>query len=257
MRNRIQLPLCTIAAALLCASAHAATVIEVQSGPGQKSVMTIERGAARLQSEFSNYSLINPSAGQYLYVSQGSKQLVKIYDFSPADLAGKPPMPPSGAKLVPKGAGPDIAGYPTQHYQLFAGEALCQDTYLSREAMERGQLQEFHAAFFRMQLKQTRDAKAAGANVSACDGAEELLMARYPELGLAMRTVYPDGQIRQEVMSIKTGVTVANGFFQPPPGLKQTTYEDYLRSREKPQNLAEEAAKQMNAPKQETAPAAK
>lgn len=256
MRNQIPLPLCTLAAALLCATAHAATVIEVQSGPDVKSVMTIEHGMARLQSEFNNYSLINPAAGQYLYVAKSSKQVVKMVDFSPSELAQKPPTPPSSAKLVHKGPGPEIAGYPTQHYQLFAGDALCQDTYLSREAMERGQLQEFHAAFYRMQMKQKRDNEAAGTTMSACDDAEQLPMARYAELGLAMRTAYPNGQIRQEVTSVKTGVAVVTGFFQPPAGLKQTSYEEYLRAMERPQNLTDDAAKRPITPKQDTAPAA-
>jgi hypothetical protein len=155
---------------------------------------------------------------------------------------------------VRKGPGPKIAGYPTEQYQLFADGALCVTTYLSRPAMERGQLKEFHNAFYRMQMKQKQTAKAAGAESSSCGDAEQLLMASYPERGLAMRTLFPDGQVRQEITNIKTGVKVADGFFDPPLGLKQITHEEFLRKMERPADQGEETAKELTKPKTEAEP---
>ncbi|MBI1891369.1 MAG: hypothetical protein HYS18_12035 [Burkholderiales bacterium] len=248
MRNGFSFSLSVLAAALLSATANAATVIEMESGPARiKSVMTVENGKARLQSELANYSLIDPGAGQYLYVSQERKQVVKMSDSPPVDLDRRVSVPTSNkTKLVRKGAGPKIAGYSTQLYQLFTNGALCLNTYLSREAMMRGQLKEFHSAFYRMQKKQKQDAQAAGAEISPCDDAQEVLMARYPELGLAMRTVDPNGQVRQEVVSIKTDVVVDNNYFQAPLGFKQLTHEAFLRQMEGTVNIPLQPAPAVN-----------
>lgn len=234
MRNGFPLPLCILAAALISTTAGAATVIESESGAARiKSRMTVENAKARMQSEPVNYILIEPSAGQYLYVVEEKRQVVNMNAVPPADPNRSVVMSLSPkVKLVHKGKGPKIAGYATQRYQLYANGELCVTTYLSRDAMTRGQLKEFHADFYKMQVKQKQDLRTAGVRYAPCDDAQETLSARYPELGLAMRTVDADGQLRQEVVSVKTGVLVSSGFFQQPQGYRQLTHDEFIREME-------------------------
>lgn len=238
--------LAALFAAPLGMHAQAATVIASEAGPAHvKSLMTIDSGKARMQTEPENYILIDAAAGQYLYVAQESEQIVNMTSAPPMSSGRSKYVPsPVPAKLVNKGAGPKIAGYATQHYQLFANGVLCLNTYLSRAAMARGRLQEFLAGFSRLQIKQKQDYRAAGTQYPPCEDAQETLMARYPQLGLAMRTVGADGQLMQEVVSIKTGVTVSNNFFAPPPGFKHLTHEEFLRQMEGLDNAQPPAAAQ-------------
>lgn len=231
MRKVFRLPLSVLATALTFNAAHAATIIRMEAGPQRMpSLMTVENGKARMQSEQDNYILIDPSAGEYLYIMRPEQQIVQMNSAPPKDAghAAKVTRPPT-IKLVHKGAGPKIAGFATQRYQLFANGKLCLNTYLSREALERGQLKDFLDGFFRLQARQKQEYRAGGAQYPACDDAQETLMGRYPELGLAMRTVDPNGQLRQEVVDIQTGVIVKPEAFQPPQGFKKLTNEEFLR----------------------------
>ena len=191
MRKIFRLPLGLLATALTINAAHAATIIRMEAGPQRMpSLMTVENDKARMQSEQDNYILIDPSAGQYLYIMRSEQQIVHMNSAAPADagrVAKIAPLP--AVKLVHKGAGPKIAGFATQRYQLYANGKLCLNTYLSREAMERGQLKNFLDGFYRLQARQKQEYRAAGVQYPPCDDAQETLMGRYPELGLDRKSV--------------------------------------------------------------------
>lgn len=244
MRNRMHLALGALATALFGMAAHAATIIESEAGPARfKSLMTIENGKAKMQSDPVNYILIDPNAGQYLYILQEKKQIVDMNAAPPADPERSTvASPPPKVKLVHKGAGPKIAGYPTQRYQLFANGALCLSTYLSPEAMTRSELKAFHAGFARMQAKQKQAGRAAGMQFSPCEDAQDVLAARYPELGMAMRTVDAAGQLRQEVVNIETGAHVAPSVYELPQDFSRLTHEEFLRQMEGVNNAGQPAA---------------
>ncbi len=248
MRNRMHLALGALAATLFGAATHAATIIESEAGPARfKSLMTVENGKAKMQSDPVNYILIDPSGGQFLYILQEKKQIVDMNAALPADPGrSTATAAPSKVKLVRKGAGPKIAGFPTRRYQLFANGALCLNTYLSPEAMARSGLKEFHADFARMQARQKQAGRAAGMQYTPCEDAQDVLAARYPELGLAMRTVDAAGQLRQEIVNIETGAPVAASLYLLPQGFSRVTHEEFLRQMEGGGNAAQEAPAVMN-----------
>lgn len=234
MRNATRLSLGVLGAFLAINSAHAATIIRMEAGQQRlPSLMTVENGKARMQSEPDNYILIDASAGQYLYVMRAEQQVVQMNSAPPADAqpSGKTSALPA-VKLVHKGAGPKIAGFATQRYQLFANGKLCLNTYLSRDAMVRGDLKDFLDGFYRLQAKQKQEYRAIGTRYEPCDDAQETLMGRYPELGLAMRTIDATGQLRQEIVEMQLGVAVKPEAFQVPQGFKQVTHEELLRAME-------------------------
>ncbi|TCS35141.1 hypothetical protein EDC30_11156 [Paucimonas lemoignei] len=234
MRIAIHLSFGVLGAALLMNAATAATVIRMEAGPnGARSLMTVEKGKARMQSEPQNYILIDPSADQYLYILPEARQTVTMNSKPPIE-AAQPvkAAKPATVKLVNKGTGPKIAGFATQRYQLFANGKLCLNTYLSREALQRGELKDFLAGFHQLHAKQKQQYRAIGTQYAPCDDAQETLMGRYAELGLAMRTVDADGSLRQEVVSMETGIKVNDDTFQVPEGFKQLTHEEFLRQLE-------------------------
>jgi hypothetical protein len=233
MNTRNQLALCALIATL-STGAQAATVIESAAGPNRvPSLLTVQDGKAKLQSDPANYLLIDPAAGQFLYVVTEKKQVVDMNSLAPSGppRAATMTLPPK-IKLTHKGKGPKIAGYATQHYQLFANGALCLNTYLSPEAMKHGALQDFHDGFARMQTTQKQAQRTTGMRFSPCEDAQDTLAARYGELGLPMRTLDVNGTLRQEVVNIETGVTVAGNLYQLPEGYSRITHETFLRQME-------------------------
>lgn len=236
MQNRIPLALCALAAALSMTTAHAATVIESVSGPDRTpSLLTVENGKGKQQTDPVNYMLIEPGANRFLYITPPNKQIVDLNAAPPAN-----PKPawaaavsrPTKVRLAHKGAGPKVAGYPTQRYQLYANGALCLTTYLSRDAMVRGGLQDFHADFARMSARQKQMQRKGGMEFGPCEDAQDTLATRYPELGLPMRTVDAGGQLRQEVKEIEIGRKVADNLFELPQGFSTITHEEFLRQME-------------------------
>jgi hypothetical protein len=219
----------------LSAGAHAATVIESVAGPARvRSLMTVENGKAKLQTDPANYLLIDPGSEQFLYVIPEKKQIVDMNAAPPVDpaRAAKMSSPPPKVKLVRNGAGPKIAGYSTEGYQLIANGTLCLNTFLSLEASKRGEMADFQAGFARMQAKQKQANRAAGMRFGPCEDAQDTLAARYAELGLPMRTTDPNGGLLQEVVRIETGVTVAGNLYQVPEGFGRITHEEFLRQME-------------------------
>jgi hypothetical protein len=231
MRTTTRLSLGALGAALTLSAADAATIIRMEAGPARaRSLMTVENGKARMQSEPQNYILIDPAAGQYLYIVPDGQQAVQMNSAPPVPPGMQVKASPMAAvKLVHKGAGPKVAGFATQRYQLYANGQLCLNTYLSRDALQRGALKEFLAGFYQLHAKQKQDYRAAGTQYAPCDDAQEILMGRYAELGLAMRTVDASGMLRQEVVSVETGIRVKDDFFRAPEGFRQLTHEEYLR----------------------------
>lgn len=227
--------------AALTASAQAATVIETREGGEDEglSTMTVEGGKARMQSEPNNYVLVDTDKGSYLYVDLAAKLLVDMGTppAPPAD-APKPPKPkPVQAELVHKGRGPIIAGFPTDHYQLMAEGRICSDTFLSKAALNEAGMKTFLEGFQKLYAKQKAGYRELGTEYAPCDDAQDVAMARYTTLGMAMRTVDVDGFLRQEIVSIRK-TKLAPGFFDVPKGFKEITLEQYLRGNEEEEQRA-------------------
>jgi hypothetical protein len=221
-----------LATVLFGAGVHAATIIETVSGPNRvPALMTVENGKSKMQMDLMNYMLIDPGADQYLFVVQDKKLIVDMNAAPPPDPQVKQSLP-ARVTLSARGAGPKIAGFPTRLHQLYANGSLCLSTYLSREAMARTQLKEFHANFANMQGKYRQAMRKAGMQYAPCDDAQAVLAGRYAELGLAMRTVDPGGQLLQEVVKIETGAPVASNLYDLPAGFARVTHEEFLRRME-------------------------
>ena len=130
---------------LLALPATAGTLITATSADGASRQIMIEGDKARInEPDSGNYGLVDLQTGMLYSVDVGRKV---IMEFNP-DMMGSDDSPlPADVQLKAVGAGPEIAGYATEVYQLSAGGQLCATHYLSKDALKEKDLQRFVEAF--------------------------------------------------------------------------------------------------------------
>ncbi|MCP4701708.1 MAG: hypothetical protein GY862_33345, partial [Gammaproteobacteria bacterium] len=229
---------CTIIAlAGVCAasSAWAATLVEIKKGRHAQKIL-IEGDNARMESgQPGQYRLMKLKEKKMFVVNADRKIYIDV--LSPPSAGGQKPLLPNmpaqperqnakvDAKLVEKGEGPAIAGYPTMHYQVTANGKVCSDEYVSAQALKIKDIANFVRASREIE---TAGKKWAGGappfmRVNPCMEADELTKEKLTSQGALMRSVLMNGRARHEVVSIKTNAPANPDAFGIPTGFKKTT----------------------------------
>lgn len=208
--------------ALSSAPATAATVVETRDAAGQTSTMTVQGPRARIQMGPQRYVLIDTAEGSY-YAVDVRRRVVMNMGQVPEHVTDLPRSEAAAREAEVEfrhvGSGPRIAGYPTEHYRLYADGRLCQQSYLSRAALDAAEMAEFLQGFHRFSKRQQERYRALGVAAEPCEQAEQVAAARHPQLGMPMKIV-ANGQIRQEVLRLRTGVDVPAQQLEAPAGFR-------------------------------------
>ena len=205
---------------LAATSVTAATVVKTKELSGHISTMTVQGVMARMGARKGQYVIVDAKKQKFYAVNNQAKRVIDLTQGIPSPSKGSesPKTPKVNTELKHVGSGPKIAGYPTEHYQVLANGKVCEDTWLSPAATKDANLGDFLDAFYRFFSKQRRAYQQAGMQYSPCDEAQAVATGKYTKLGMAMKTTLPDGGVRQEVLSIKTGVDVPASAFDLPKG---------------------------------------
>jgi len=136
------------------------------------------------------------------------------------------------AKLINKGNGPMIAGYPTIQYQVKADSQVCSETYFSKEAGKVAYLKNFLIALSKL----SKSRKIKGMQLPPCLKAHDQLEAESLKLGLPMKTIVKGGkrgdQVMYEIVSIQTNVDVSRDIFNLPVGYRMMSEQEMIREGE-------------------------
>jgi hypothetical protein len=139
-------------------------------------------------------------------------------------------VPDAKVELVKKGDGPEIAGYPTTHYQIIANGNVCSNEFIAEKALQNSQIKAF--ADYMQSMKEDRK-KAMGdfmpKSPEPCVQAAEKLSDQVMKLGLSMRSTDHENKVRQEVLSIKTDEKVDAAQFKLPEGFEIMTPQQMLQ----------------------------
>ncbi len=186
-----------------------------------------------LQTDPSQYLIMDLNTGEHLSVFKNDKVAVEMSAlpaFNKESLFTRAALPKRAQfTLKHLGKGPKIAGYPTEHYQILADSTLCAETWLSVEAMEKGELKHFLTQFSKHSTKQREAYLSAGTEYEACDDVMGRASEEYPKLGLAMRTKDESGSILQEVTAIKVNVAFDTKAYLVPKDYQRMTFEELIR----------------------------
>lgn len=207
----------------------AATVVESTGPRGHASIMKIEGQAIRMEMPGRPGGYLLMLLDQDKRYSVNEKQKMAMDVSKPPEMPTPPNRPAQPerkqvqAELKEIGKGPDIAGYPTVHYQVLADGHACTDEYISPKALELPDLKNFAE-------KQPARPKPPMPFMpqDPCTQAGFRLLDEVKTKGMVMRSV-SQGKVVHEVTAIQTGVKVDPAQFTLPEGYQVMTPQDMMR----------------------------
>ncbi len=212
-------------------SVLAATLIEQTDGEST-SILYVEGTKLRTDEAgdadgMQGYGLIDLEKKTFLIVNTQEKTVLDMSSAMwKAAAAGSGDAAQVDARLEKVGAGPEVAGYATEQYALFADGKKCQDIYLSRKAFN-------ESGFAKTWAKAGQSMREMGLDSSdACDVAEVRALD-FEKYGWPLKTVHHEsmhaGQF-EEVLRIERGVEPPPGGFEVPPGYQVVSFEAMMGS---------------------------
>jgi hypothetical protein len=212
--------------ALACMPASAALMYEARSGSdgeAQHYTMYVDGPNSRMGArDASQFVLMNWKEKTLYMVDSAAKQATDMsMGLKQSVAAQKCPQPEVDAVLEHVGAGPQIAGYATEHYIVKADGKACEEIFASKEAFG-----ELGAWLDNVREMEERDDEDVGR--SKCDIAADKVVD-LGEIGWPLKTVTlrgpGEGQV-EEVLRIEKNASIPAGFFDVPAGYKIVTLED-------------------------------
>ena len=207
-----------------CLPAWAALMYEGRSaydGDAQTYSAYVEGGKSRMGSaDAAQYVLMDWDRKTLYMVDVASKRATDMSAGLKETLSPrKCPEPEVDAVLEHVGAGPQIAGYATEHYVVKADGKACEEIFTSRKAL--GDLGDW---LDRARSMQTSDDNDSGR--SKCEIASDKVVD-LGEIGWPLKTVTLRGPGKgvEEVLRIEKNVSVPSGFFDVPAGYEVVTFE--------------------------------
>ena len=198
------------------APALAATLIEGRDEGGESHRIMIEGDWARLEygeGEPAEYLLLNLKNHQAYAVDRDQRQVVEMNDPPGQAHPGEHPAQKS-VSFKKKGAGPKLAGYATERYELSAGGERCGEHFVAPQTLQSADLKRFIDAM--LAFSQGQAAGDEDPLREACTAAEDVADAQYRELGLPLRVTDGEGKVVHEIEKISAVDGFPAGSFDIP-----------------------------------------
>ncbi|WP_353570567.1 hypothetical protein [Candidatus Albibeggiatoa sp. nov. BB20] len=239
--RRLYLSFIMAGLSLLAINAWAETMVEVRNAQGQTQQVYISADYARMQITSTNQApqgyrlidlkmqkiyMVNPEKKRYfdpsiMRLNSNQRQPPRQAMPNMPTFRGQNVLPPSAsvhAELVKvEDENIEIAGYPTEHYQVIANGELCSNDYFSKQAAETGHIAQFDKTMHTIKKAQKANTPKVPQQQHPCAQAYQDLELQMKALGMRMKSVYATGQlagkIRNEVVMIKTDASVTENFF--------------------------------------------
>lgn len=238
--------LATVGATLICSQLWAATEIQQKgvaiSAPktanaqAQTSTILLDASHARMEvGSAEQYMLFDFTQQKMTMVNAQQKQAIDMSSLPkmPENLP-KPPAQADAApvkvELVKVGKGPEIAGFSTEHYQVKADGKVCSNEFISAEAMNIEYVENFMQSMHKMAAERRKNMKNMPFfKQDPCAKAAEQSAGDMLKHGMLMRSQDSNGQLRNEIVSIKTDVAAKAEDFTVPADFEVMTPQQMMQ----------------------------
>ncbi len=235
-----------VGTALICSPLWAATEIQQKgtlmggakaaNAAAQTSSILLDASHARMQAGAAGqYMLLDFSNGKMMMINTQQKQAIDMSSMPKMPKGmGKPPnqAEPAAikAELVKVGNGPEIAGYATDHYQVKAEGKVCSNEFISADALQVEHVEKFMQSMHKM----AQERRQAMSNMpffkqDPCAKAAEQTAGEMLKQGMLMRSQDTNGQLRNEIVSIKTDVPASAADFSVPADFEVLTPQQMMQ----------------------------
>lgn len=211
-------PIAALVLSLLPLPSLAATLVEAKGEGGMTHKMWIE--GSRLRAEMAGepgYVLLDAKQRSMVMVNPGQREVVDMSGFL-REGGGK--RPKVEVKLVPKGAGPQIAGYATTRYEVQANGRSCSEEYLSKDALKAFDAASLEAFDVFSGMGDLGPMVEQMMQQDPCLAADTQLGPEYRKLGYPLKVIDADGTTVDEVTAIVRNAPLPAGGFDVPKGYR-------------------------------------
>ncbi len=211
----------------VAAQAQSGVLIEMIEREGARVTLTLQGSQARIESLGEPWMLIDWSRNTFHVVDEQERQIIDL-----SQMVGRPAPALSpeavGARLVARGAGPQVAGYPTERHAVMVGATHCEDVYASPRLMQEAGLQPLGEALLQMERVFGADEALLGVPDDPCTQANRALGSALYALGFPMRVVAADGLVENEVVRVERGAELPGDHFDLPQGYQVVRMDQLL-----------------------------
>jgi hypothetical protein len=234
-----------------------AMLMESLEADGELSRIYIEGDRARLEMPGDeSYIVMDVAKRSMKVVSHQERSVMDLSELlqDKGNGGAQAKVPRVEGRSLSKGAGPKIAGFGTEEYEIQANGAYCGTVFLSAEAMKgtgfarfarmMETMDDFVEANVNAMLGTT--AQAAGVD-SPCESATEQQMTRLLATGVPLRVLDQNRQLESEVTLIDKRAKLPVDAFVTPADYQQTTPKQMMdESRVQLQEMQQQMEQMMN-----------
>ena len=199
----------------------AATLVEVEQANKEVQKMWIEGNKLRVDMAGKNEYMIADYQSNKIYLVDPNKK--EIMDMS--QFVNKNEQSTKGLKIdiEAMGKGPQIAGYETSKYQLFANGKQCRQVLISKKAQQDAGIEGLMEALSQV------DINPLGAQfLQDCDRASILFARKMKNIGMPLATVN-NGKLDDKVRKIQKNAALPAGGFKLPQGYRQINLQQKIQ----------------------------
>jgi len=198
-------------------SVVASTVVEFSGNNRADKIMT-NGLKARIGTGSGDYVLVDYKTQSVKMILSAQKQVLDMGMGLPA----KTTNAEIKTSLKAIGTGPVVAGYQTTAYAWLANGRNCGTIFASKAALNTQGVKSLFSALQLMMEKQRAAMGGYAAMMSVCMQANFKIANHISRVGIPMRMLKPDGQLENEIKSIKTDVKIAKSVFDVPASYKHS-----------------------------------
>ena len=232
-----------IVAFLLCslaATIYADTELKVVENGGETQIISIQDEWLRIgiDAKDKDYLIGDLKQGVIYIVMPGQKKILALHPSADSVINNE-----VKSELREKGQGPDIAGYATQKYILFADGQACGTTFISEQAAKNADINTMLTALsdlnIESMLPEGMEMLVQGV-MDPCAKAGMQTINETTQLGLPMKVVDEKTKSGYEVVVINGSATLDSSIFMLPADFEHTTPQKMMN------DAIQEAMKQIS-----------
>jgi len=214
---------------------YAASMIESRSDNNEITTILIDGNKARIETSGNDGFLVMDIANKSLKMV--IHEFKAILDMS--DIFSQPPARTTTAEgdfidtyTEPKGLGPNVAGYETEEYEIFANDKYCGSALVSIRAVQDTGLRKFATVLQNLSghIEQKMSRLSIVPRQSVCEIATNKLTDKIHTIGFPLKTTNQFKQLTNEVIRINTRSNVPANAFVIPADYKKTTPSEMMRN---------------------------
>ena len=212
---------------LSSAAAFADVQLVVRDYRGNDTEISSNGRQARMQSaQVPGYALVDYERAEFLVIDPARNEAIRMRLDVDNAIDGSPGLE---IMLDDQGPGAKIAGYSTRLYRIIANGQACGLVHASKQLLQNSQIRQLFESMRAMQRGVGGIASGLVAILPVCQRASLQVSDAMGSSGVPLKVVDSGGEVVSEVVSIRTGISIAQSAYSLPQGMNVVSAEEQMQ----------------------------